>query len=173
MYARNKTGGRGFTIRYSVAPKLMNTSKTKKLTQRLADNQQAREKAAVQSKWLMERVKMITDAPPRTLMDFWCMQCQQDFSCTDALKMAGMSQGLPRGYYEGACPEGHVAIRHITDKHMDPYYHQSVHLRVERHRMADDVLTPEHPRFRTLYPKQYERIMAERDAIKEQEQLYG
>jgi hypothetical protein len=54
-------------------------------------------------------------------------------------------------------------IRRITDKVQDPYYYQSLMLNRQRYNMRDDLLTPDDPRFKLLYPKQYEELFKKRN----------
>lgn len=81
----------------------------------------------------------------------------------DALKIVGSTKDVPYAYYEGMCPAKHLARRHITDKHLDPYYHLSAMIRKQRHDMRDDLLTPADPRFRIVYPRQWAQLEEERE----------
>ncbi len=152
--------------------------KTQHLAQRVADNRQKRAQALAQSKWFAERVRMIREAPRRTATEFWCATCDRDFSCVDALKMVGSNRDIPYAYYEGMCPMKHLAKRHITDKHLDPYYHLSAMVKQQRYDMRDDLLTPADPRFRIVYPKQWAQLEEERETREMMEEednkkLYG
>ena len=154
------------------------TTKEQQLMQRVQARRKKRAHDLTKTQWYADRQRAIADAPRRTAMDFWCVECGRDFSCADAVKLTSTHQGVPRAYYEGMCPERHTAIRYVTDKHADPYYHQSAVLRAQRAQMADDMLTPADPRFRIVYPKQWAQLEAEREQAElaaelENQQLYG
>lgn len=159
-------------------PAISQKRKTQRLMQGIVEKRARREQALAQTKWYQERLRLVSESPRRMPQEMWCVQCQRDFTCVDALKMVTTQRGVPCAYYEGQCPQKHRAIRYLTDKHLDPYYHLSAMLRHQRHQMRDDILTPADPRFRIVYPKQWAKIEEEREAREqkealENEQLYG
>jgi hypothetical protein len=104
------------------------------------------------------RIREIKDAPRVTKYDFWCTECGQDFVGLAWKQVSGVRQELPCAWYVGKCPKGHKAIRKITDKNTDHYYDLSRMVAKQRYDMQDAFLTPDDPRFRILYPKQYEEL---------------
>ena len=160
--------------------KLSKSSKRtqQRLMQRVLERQQNRAASLAETKWYADRLRTIVDAPRRTPMEFWCRVCESDFTCVDALKMTTTMRGVPSAYYDGRCPKNHRAIRHLTDKHLDPYYYQSAMLAEQRYRMRDDTIAPSDPRFRIVYPKQWAAIEEEREQREQKEaaqneQVYG
>ncbi len=123
-------------------------------------------------------MREITDAFPRVpRMDFWCEACAGfDRTKGDVVAMAYKDVKTPTGYlpfarYVGHCEKGHMVLRFITDKHRDPYYHQSEKMRRERAMAADDLLQPNDPRFRVVYPNQWAKMEAQRKADEETTEL--
>jgi hypothetical protein len=105
-----------------------------------------------------ERMESVFEAPLITRTDFWCNVCKRDCS-GNGYRQVFLSTSrpkMPTAWFKGHCPLGHIVIRRITDKNTDPYYDLSFNLQRQRYDLKDDLLTPEDPRFRVLYPKQYE-----------------
>lgn len=118
-----------------------------------------------------DRMLEIKHAPNRDRVAFWCSKCQRDI-VSYAYKQVRYPKGqLPIAWHVGKCPDGHTLIRYITDKGADPYYHQSFFMRLERSRLANDLVQPDDPRFRILYPAQYRKMQEDRE--KADMQLYG
>lgn len=120
-------------------------------------------------KALRERQKEVTDAAPYASLGFWCATCRRDFNA-NGMKQSRDNDGWPLAWYGALCPKGHVAIRRITDKLRDPYYHESEYIRRQQAEHADDFMLPSDPRFKTKYPVQWARIQEEqarRDGIAE------
>lgn len=93
-------------------------------------------------------------------ISFWCDKCKRDVdtpyyrekSCLDAK------------WYEGICVCGEKLMRYITERHKDPYWYKSEKVRYERRRHAKDLIQPSDPRFKSVYPKEYERLEAVKEA---------
>jgi hypothetical protein len=116
-----------------------------------------------------ERVREVNDAYPYIIRyDFWCDHCKEDI-VTRAWKDARASSGrLPIARYVGYCPKCQRQVyRHITEKHLDPYYHRSLKIRKERILLADAMLQPHEPRFRLVYQDAWADIVAQRKAEEE------
>lgn len=109
-----------------------------------------------------DRVKAIMDAPRFTIMDFWCNRCKKDCTGTGYRQTCILRPRLPTAWFVGFCPVGHKVIRRITDKETDPYYDSSFMIMRMRHEMRDDLLTPDDPRFKELYPKKWEELMGKK-----------
>ncbi len=137
------------------------------LKQQLKEKQADREHRQAQEQDAHDRQRAIADAPPHKLEDFWCDTCQVDFSAP-ALKRVNWIFDIDhnrleapkewRGWYEGNCERGHLALRRITDKVFDPYYLRSQWVKRQRIDHADDFLTPEDYRFRLKYPAQWRKL---------------
>ena len=108
---------------------------------------------------LRERADLIFSAPRVIMTDFWCDVCKEDCSGVGFRQVSMVRPLLPVAWFEGTCPVGHKLLRYITDKEVDPYYEQSMLLQQQRWEMQDDFLTPDNPRFKELYPRQYEELM--------------
>ena len=107
-------------------------------------------------------MKVIREAYDVTRMDFWCEECQKDFTA-NAYKRIGEAGRWPVAWYVGVCPDRHQCIRYITDKGHDPYYWKSKMIREQRHEMADAMLIPSDPRFRLVYPEKWRELEKLRD----------
>lgn len=139
-------------------------NKLEKLKGRVKDRAAERQRLKDMTQDERDRIRAITDAPNRQMFDFWCADCTADFKAPAWKDTRHTSYGQRLAWYTGFCPKGHKAIRHITDKHLDPYYNLSDIIRHQRQEYADALLTPADPRFRKLYPAQWRRMEAEREA---------
>ena len=133
------------------------------LIQKLKDKYDAaREKRKVQElkdSPLNDRIKDILDAALYVNTDFYCHECKKDCSGPGYRRTCTLRPHSPTAWYTGFCPKGHQMIRRITDKDTDPYYDQSFVIKRQRYDLADALLTPNDPRFKILYPKQYKELM--------------
>ena len=116
----------------------------------------AAEKAAMQP--FLDRVEAITHSPRFTTTDFWCATCQRDCQGTGYRQVSTIRERWPTAWFVGYCPTGHKVLRRITDKNTDPYYDSSYMVKRMRFTLRDDLLTPEDPRFKVLYPRQWEEL---------------
>jgi len=132
------------------------------LIQRLKDKyDEARRKRHlkdIKDKPLKDRIKDIFDAALYVNTDFYCPICKRDCSGPGYRRTCTLRPHSPTAWYVGFCPKGHRMIRRITDKNTDPYYDLSFMVKRQRYDMADALLTPDDPRFKLLYPKQYEEL---------------
>ena len=133
-----------------------------KLIQRLQDKYDAarvkRVKKEDEDRPLKERFKEIFNAAKYVNTDFYCPVCKKDCSGPGYRQVCTLREWAPTAWYVGYCPKGHKMIRRITDKSTDPYYEQSFMVMRQRYEMADMLLDPSDPRFKILYPKQYEEL---------------
>lgn len=151
------------------------------LTSRVASNRQARERAEAASKWESDRRKVVEEAPSRQVMEFWCdhRKCKTDLIAL-AHKRRNWGYNLDtntayevfplRAWYVARCDRGHEVVRYITDKSLDPYFMLSERLKRERFIAGDDLLQPSDPRFKVVYPRQWEQLEAEREAAREKQE---
>ena len=51
-----------------------------------------------------------------------------------------------------------MLIRYITDKHLDPYYRNSLNLKKQRTFFAKDLIQPGDSRFKKYYKKEWDKI---------------
>ena len=140
---------------------------TERLITRIEDKRKARARVASREMGYKDHVRVITEAYEVTKMDFWCKECLMDFSA-DGYKQVRYAGRWPVAWYVGQCPEGHSAIRQITDKGSDTYYRESEMICRQRVVMADAMLTPDDPRFALVYPQQWremEKARAEQNGI--------
>lgn len=133
------------------------------LIQRLKDKydvvRQKRQMQNLKDRPLMDRVKDIFDAALYVNTDFYCPVCKKDCSGPGYRRVCTLRPHSPTAWYIGYCPLGHRMIRRITDKNTDPYYDLSPIIKRQRYDMADALLTPDDPRFKILYPKQWDELM--------------
>lgn len=115
---------------------------------------------AERGKAYKERLAEVDEPPQYAMHDFWCTECQRDFSAT-GMKQVRNRGTWPIAWYGALCPSGHLAIRRITDKISDPYFHDSVAIRRQQAEHADDFILPSDPRFKYKYPVQWARIQEE------------
>lgn len=130
--------------------------KLKNRYDRLREQRQAREEA---ERPLKDRMDLIFSAPLRVNTDFWCNKCKRDCSGSGYRRVCTVRETAPTAWFVAYCPKGHQMIRRITDKTTDPYYEQSIMIQRQRFELADAILTPDDPRFKVLYPKQYKELM--------------
>lgn len=135
-----------------------------KLRKRIDARREERERLASYQKELRDRQRVIREAYEYTPMGFWCDECRKDFEAMGYKQIAAHNREWPRAYYVGICPKGHRAIRRITDKEGDGYYYKSELIRRQRIDLADAMLQPHDPRFRSVYPEAWKKIEAEREA---------
>lgn len=143
---------------------------TQHLIRRVRDNRAARARSEAYSKWIAERRKAIDDSPDRQWMDFWCNErkCKKDIIAL-GYKVEYTRGEYPKAVYKGRCERGHEVERRITDRHNDPYFYLSEKLKYERWKAGDDLLQPSDPRFKTVYPRQWEKLQAEMEEEKEKQ----
>jgi hypothetical protein len=128
------------------------------LRERYDERRRWREAEEAVQRPFKDRVKAIFDAPRFTVMDFWCNTCKKDCTGTGYRQVGTLRDRLPTAWFIGYCPRGHKMIRRITDKSSDPYYDSSFIIMRQRYELADALLTPDDPRFKLLYPKQYAEL---------------
>lgn len=130
------------------------------LQQRVDRNRKEREREKKWREYLDARWKLINEAARFHKTDFWCRHCTLDFTAY-GFKRVSTAVPPPDAWYEAFCPLGHFAVRHITDKPRDPYYRESVLIRQQRHELRDELLQPDDPRFKHVYPTQWRRMQEE------------
>jgi hypothetical protein len=109
----------------------------------------------------VDRLNEIREAARVIQTDFFCSVCKKDFVGMGFKQVSAIRDLQPCAWYVGKCPEGHRAIRYITDKWADPYYNRSLVVAMQREQMKDDFLDPSDPRFKKLYPEAYKRLVTD------------
>lgn len=109
---------------------------------------------------LTERAQEIKDAPESVMTDFYCDECQRDFGAIGHKQVRIPEKSVWFAFYETHCPEGHKAIRHITDKLEDPYFLKSPFVRAQQVEFEEAMIGPDDPRFETLYPEAYKKLQS-------------
>lgn len=138
----------------------------KKLKAYYDDIRKKREAIAEKNAPFLDRVRAIMDAPRVARVDFWCDKCKKDCTGAGYRQVCTIRDRVPTAWYIGFCPKNHKIIRRITDKGSDSYYYQSLFLQRQRAELADDLLTPDDPRFKILYPKQYAELYGKQQGTK-------
>lgn len=135
---------------------------SKSLIQKLKDKYDlARAKRAIEeekARPMKDRMDDIFSAPRFIVTDFWCDDCKRDCSGTGYRQVCTIREWAPTAWFIGYCPKGHRMIRRITDKNTDPYYDLSDMVKRHRYEMRDAFLSPDDPRFKLLYPLQWEAL---------------
>jgi len=129
-----------------------------KLKDRYDSARRLREEREERERPFKDRVALIMDAPRFVTTDFWCNTCQRDCRGTGYRQASTVRPECPTAWFIAYCPRGHRMIRRITDKSTDPYYELSFLVQRQRFDLRDAILTPEDPRFKILYPKQYAEL---------------
>lgn len=127
-----------------------------KLRQRVADQQAAMQQSRDEKEIIRHRSKeyrAFLKLPEKSDMDFWCRFCAIDFRAPAWKEWCSLDD---TGTWRSYCPlcEEHV-YRHITEKTEDPYYDESVKVRLMRGHFEADTLRPEDYGFNTLYGDGY------------------
>lgn len=136
----------------------MNKRRLSRLIKRYEQRRQEREWRKEKERPFKERVEAIFSAPKFVVTDFYCKQCRKDVAGTGFRQVCTIRPQYPTAWFVSICPSGHRIVRRITDKDTDPYYDLSPLIARQRYEMRDDLLTPEDPRFKILYPAQWEKL---------------
>lgn len=123
-----------------------------------------REMTLMRVKERMERDRAISDAKDMVPnLEFWCRTCKRDFVGFGfkQVRVMPLKDRTRIAFYYGHCPQLHRCIRRITDKLADPYYRESFIVLRQAIDFADDLMTPNDPRFALRYPKEYERFVTD------------
>lgn len=92
--------------------------------------------------------------PEQTMHEFWCGECQIDF-VAPAYKV--WSEIHQCGSWHSFCPVcERVVVRYATSRTLDPYYEQSVKIKVMRSEHETDMLRPGEYGFNMLYGDPFE-----------------
>jgi hypothetical protein len=127
------------------------------LQRRLEEKKEKRDKILAKEGEFREHVRSIREAPDVVDMSFWCKKCKVDF-ISKGYKVIGKMGMWPTSWYVGFCRGRHRAIKRITDKSGDDYYFFSKAITRERKERADDMLTPDNPRFKLVYPDKWREL---------------
>lgn len=92
--------------------------------------------------------------PQNTLTEFWCVSCQMDFVAPSYKFWSEVHQC---GSWHSFCPGCERPVcRYIDAKKFDPYYEQSLKVRIMRSEAEKDMLTPFDYGYQTLYGDPFE-----------------
>ncbi len=100
-----------------------------------------------------EREEIIADAHKKSVMDFWCDECKEDFKGAAILQIE-VDWTNPRqriAFYRMKCFAGHWCIRYITDRMRDPFFFKSRMMRRLQGEHYDDTLQEFQSGFNMLY----------------------
>lgn len=122
-----------------------------RLKKRIEGNREERARYQAIYDQLQDRTREIVDAKDKMINTFWCDTCKADFTGRAYKVVRKMPKKMPIAWYVGFCPARHKCIKRITEKPNDPYYMRSYIVKRDRARHADDLLTPNDPRFWLLY----------------------
>jgi len=97
-------------------------------------------------------------------ISFWCDVCKIDQENTYMKNWCDYPSGR-REWNESRCIKCKKKIlRYITQRHLDPYWGRSAKAKREVIKYEKDLIQPDDPRFKKLYPRQYERLEAVKEA---------
>lgn len=108
------------------------------------------------------------------MISFFCTKCHKDFDADARTHVNGV-YNLDTGVFEehrdekrkewyiGKCPCGKECMRYITDKHLDPYFHQSLKLQAQRKEFENDLIQYGDARFESLYKDQWNKFEQQRE----------
>ena len=97
-----------------------------------------------------ERDKEITLAKVVEIKDFWCNECEEDFT---TVGMKHIDSWTPIAYYKTKHECGNWCMRHITDKHKDVYWFESMKVAKDKASHSVDMLQPHESNFQLMYGK--------------------
>lgn len=146
--------------------------KIDKLKARVDKNREGRQRAATADERANARQRSVDKAPATQEMDFYCPECVAHYFLVGRKVVehgynVTTGQSYPvspvRASFVARCPKkGHSLRRYITDAWMDPYLNSPI-LRHQAWLMRDELLQPSDPRFKTVYPKEWAKMEAERE----------
>lgn len=138
----------------------MRNRTVKRLKERYDRKRAERLAQELANKPFRDRVTAIFEAPRYVVTDFWCPVCKKDCVGTGYRQVCTVRDRLPTAWFTGFCPVGHRLVRRITDKDTDPYYNFSLMVQRQRWEHRDDLLTPNDPRFKEVYPEKWKELQA-------------
>jgi len=133
--------------------------RVKELGERVKKNQIDLNKERETKKKRAEISRELEEAPNSTQTDFFCRTCNKECIAIGYKRIHHDGQGT----YLAQCPNGHGVVRYINNKWRDPYWELSPRVRRDRLKHADDMLTPNDPRFAKVYPQQWKAIQARKE----------
>jgi len=151
-----------------------------KLKKRVESNREHREDDKKLYEHLTARERLVAEAPLEQEMDFYCPTCNKHQSLLGRKAIVyGLDLDKNEDYlfqpitasFRSRCPKGHYVRRYITDAKHDPYFKSPI-LRRLAYEMRDEMLQPNDPRFRKVYPKQWEEFERQKEE-NEKYALYG
>jgi hypothetical protein len=132
-----------------------------RLQRRIEDRVENRERMIRNNAEYNAHIKAINEAMDEVQIDFWCEGCGKDFT-SNGYKTIGKLGRWPVAWYVGLCPKGHKCLRRITDKGNDVYYYRSKMVQLQRILSSDDIITPDNPRFKLIYPDKWRELYGEK-----------
>ncbi len=151
------------------------------LKKRVDENRDWRSRSKAEEERINARRILVDAEPNEQDMDFYCETCEVHESCKgkkvivygieldSQMNVIGDYEAQPlRASFVAHCKRGHPVRRFITDKEQDPYFQSPIVRRLQI-LMEDDLLQPDHPRFKQVYPKQW----AELEKQKEENERMG
>ena len=104
-------------------------------------------------KELEEKHKDIIDAKDYAIADFLCRHCGTEFRGVTVKQVSKQFDGSYFAFYRHKCECGRFTIRHITDKHKDPYWVRSKTVIRDRGLHFRDMVQPFQTGYNLLYGK--------------------
>lgn len=120
----------------------------------------AQEKRADEREYYRDREKRYADrmdeikaAPVKDMKEFWCKMCNTEFFSETIKEVERDWNNLTQyiAFYRGKCPEGHWAIRHITDRFKDSFFFRSRRIAKDRGKHFKETVQPNETNYQLLY----------------------
>lgn len=128
------------------------------MSERVLNRQEERAKLRAREQLFAVRQGSIQSAPERLAgAGFYCLRCQKDFVSVGRKVVTG-----EYAWFYAKCSCGGRCIRRITDKLGDIYYFKSKVVRKQQTDASTDMLPPNDPLFRLVYPKQWAKMEKEK-----------
>lgn len=101
------------------------------------------------------RDDIIRDAKTVDRKEFFCSKCRKDFMGVAQLQVEEDWNGEDRrsAFYKTKCFCGKWCVRLVTDRERDPYWRESVAVKMDRTAGANDLLQPFEEGYNLLYGK--------------------
>ena len=88
------------------------------------------------------------------MISFWCKKCELDLDLEAEKQNNSYAE-----WFMARCPKcGVKLLRYITEKHKDPYYHESKRVKIQSRQYAKDLIQPGQDGFKLYYKKEWDKM---------------
>ena len=97
------------------------------------------------------------------MISFFCKKCQLD--------QENFPHQINEHAYASKCGKcGGRMLRYIKDKHLDPYFRESIKLQKQRQEFSKDIIQYGDPRFEKFYKDQWDKFEQQKEAFEKEKQ---